>query len=157
MHIDPFPNQRDYYNAQGRWFPPGPKFMFTFGVNHFHVLSWSGNNTRELCCCLYSQPRSSQYCTLYCCRYDCYSFHFSFLSHLFTVSTYARSLTLARPLTAYELCAHTPYGTALFLKGVCHSDNNGNWRLIDRTWTPSSFSAETRWQVILFKFPIDWR
>ena len=23
--------------------------MFTFRVNHFHMLSWSGNNTRELC------------------------------------------------------------------------------------------------------------
>ena len=28
----------------------GWKFVFTFRVNPFHVLSWSGNNTRELCC-----------------------------------------------------------------------------------------------------------
>ena len=76
------------------WFPPGPKFVFTVGVNHFHVLSWSGNNTSELCCImrshhLYSQPNCSLYCTLYSCRYSCYSFRFSFLCHSFTVRTYA--------------------------------------------------------------------
>ena len=64
------------------------------------ISSRSGNNTRELCCIwrsrrLYSQPNCSLYCTLYCCRYYCYSFRFSFLSHSFTVRTYARSLTMA--------------------------------------------------------------
>ena len=128
--------------AQRRWFPPGLKFVFTVGVNHFHVLSWSRNNTRELCCIrwsrrLYSQPNCRLYCTLYCPHYYCYSFRFSFLSHSFTVRTYVHSLTLARPLTPY---APTPHAPPYSWKGLCQSYNNGNWRTIDMTWTPSSFT-----------------
>ena len=94
--------------STGEMILPGPKFVFTFGVNHFHVLSWSGNNTRELCCiwrsgCLYSQPNCSLYCTLTArsTTVTC----FTFLPHSFTYCTYARSLSLARP--------HTPHYTAL--------------------------------------------
>ena len=36
--------------AQGRGFPPGPKCSFHLQDESFHVLSWSGNTTRELCC-----------------------------------------------------------------------------------------------------------
>ena len=131
-------------------------------VCRVHVLSWSGNNTRELCCILrscrlYSQTNCSLYCTLDCCCYSCYSFRFSFLSHSFTVSTYARSLTLARPLTPY---AHTPHTPPYSWNVLRHSYNNSNcrcWGPIDRTWTPSSvtevacvevfwISSELRWQ-----------
>ena len=57
-------------------FPPGTKFMFTFGVNPLSVLCWLGNNSRELCCilrscCLYSaaklQPILYINCLVYCC------------------------------------------------------------------------------------------
>ena len=82
------------------------------GVNPFHVLSWLGNNTRELCCILrsrlpYSQPNSSLYCTLYCCRYSCYSFRLPFLSHTFIVCTYAWSTLVRSPshLTLL-ICTH---------------------------------------------------
>ena len=101
------------------WFPPGPKFVFTFGVNSFHMLSWSGNNTRVLFCMLrsrhlYSQPNCSLYCTRHCCRCYCYSFRFSFLSHSFIVRTYARFLTLLAH--SHLTHTHTPHAPPYSLR-----------------------------------------
>ena len=129
--------------AQGRWFPLGPKFVFTFVVNHFHVLSCREIILGELCCMwrsrrLYSQSNCRLYCTLHCCRYYCYSFCFSFLSHSFTVRRYTHSLTLARPLTPYAPYAHTPHALPYSWEGLRHSCNNGNCRCrrpIDRIWS----------------------
>ena len=100
------------------------------GDEHPSLLSWAGNNTRVLCCILrshrlYSQPDCSLYSTLCCCRYYCYSFRFSFLSHSFTVNRYARSLTFTRPLTPYSPYTHT---LRILHKGLCLSYNSGNCR-----------------------------
>ena len=97
---------------KGDDFLQGRSLCVPSGWTPFHVLSWSGNNTRELCynlrsCRFYSQPNCSLYCILYCCHYCCYSFRFSFLSHSFTVRMYTRSLTLTRPLTPYAPYTHT--------------------------------------------------
>ena len=77
----------------------------------FHVLCWSGNNTRELCCLLrsrhlYSQSNCSLYST-FIARQVLLPPLLSFLSHSFTVCT----LPLSRSPT------HTSC-TALFLKGA---------------------------------------
>ena len=104
---------------------------------------------------LYSQSRSSLYCTLYCCHYNCYSFRFSFLSHSVTVRTYAHSLTLACSLTPY---AHIPHAPPSSWKGLHHSYNSCNCRCtrpIDRTWTPSSFTLKSSvWKY--FGFPVSY-
>ena len=156
--------------------------MFTFGVNAFHVLSWSGNNTSKLCCILrscrlYSLPNCRLYCTLYCCCYCCYSFRFSFLSYSFTACTYVCSLTLLL-LPTHTLRTQTSH-TALFLKGATpllqewQPQMHFHWShwcgtILDFQWVMLTTFAlltkkpqfanfpETRWQVILFKFPIDW-
>ena len=87
----------------------------------------------------------------------------------------------ARPLPPYKLYAHTSR-TALFLKGAAqllqqwqletHRQNLNpllfHWShrcgsILDFQWVmltkkpQFASSAETRWQVILFKFPNDWR
>ena len=158
------------------------------------MLSCSWNNTRGLCCIwrshhLYSQPDRSLNCTLYCCRYHCYRFRFSFLSHSFTDRTHARTLPHSHSPT-YALRTHT-WCTTLFLNGAtpllrqwqlqmqethrqnsnpllfhrsrpCGSILDFQWAMLTTfvllTKKPQLVSsAETRWQVILFKFPIDWR
>ena len=80
-------------------------------MNPFHVLSWSGNNTRELCCILrscrlYYQPNCRLYCTLNCHCYSCYSFCFSFLSHSFTARMHAPSLSLAHSHLMHLMHTH---------------------------------------------------
>ena len=54
---------------RGDDFLQGRSLCLPSGSNTFQVLSWSGNNTRELCCIwrsrhLYSQPNCSLYCAL---------------------------------------------------------------------------------------------
>ena len=128
----------------------------------------------------------SLYCTLYCCHYSCYSFHFSFLSHSFTVRTNTRSLTLvAHSHLAHAPHTHTPHthtphthaphallhqwqlqmqethrqnlNPLLFhWSRRCGSILDFQWVMLTKKPQFAS-SAETRWQVILFKFPIDWR
>ena len=135
--------------AQGRWFPTGPRFVCTDGVNHFHVFSWLGNNTWELLSLFTS--KSSLYCTLYCCHYYCYSFHFSFIYHSFTVHRYEHSLTLTRPFTPHAPYAHTLHAPPYSWKRLRHSYNNGNCRCrrpIDRTWPPSSFTEVAGVEVV---------
>ena len=136
--------------AQGRLFPPGPKFVFTVGVNHFHVLPWSGNNTRELCCILrsrrlYSQPNCSLYCTLYCWLSTTATPFTSPSSPIHPLS----ACTHAHSLTPYKLYAHTPHTLPYSWKGLRHSYNNGNWRPMDRTWTPSSFTEVAGVEVVM--------
>ena len=119
---------------RGDDFLQGWSLCLHLGWTPFHVLSWSRNNTRELCCilrsrCLNSQPNCSLYCTLYCCRCSCYSFHFSFFSH-----------------------SHTHHLPPYSWKGLCHSYNNGNCRCrrpIDRTFSmrsPCGSILELYWQ-----------
>ena len=158
------------------------------------MLSWSGNNARELCCIwrsrrLYWQTNCN--CIAHFITVATTATPLSSPSspiHSLSVSTDAPSLWLAHSHSLTHL-THTPRAALHSWKGLRHS-YNGNCRCrrpIDRTWTPSSFtvvtgvdvfwifselcrrlccrkkmpqfakSAETRWQVILFKFPTDWR
>ena len=125
--------------AQGRWFPPGPKFVFTFGLNHFHVLSWSGNNTWELSSFLTVKKQLV-------------------LHTLFIHCLHIRTLPHSRSPT-HALSTHTsapPYSW----KGLRHSYNNGNCRCrrpIDRTWTPSSFTEVAGVEVFWISSELCWQ
>ena len=71
------------------------------------MLSWLGNNIRELCCIwrnrrLYSQTNCRLYSTLYCCHYYCYYFRFS--SHC----PHAPSLSLAHSHLTHTHLMHRP-------------------------------------------------
>ena len=161
--------------AQGRWFPPGPKFVLTFRVNPISRVKLSPSPGRPR---LYSQPNCRLYCTFYCCRYDCYSFRFSFhslvLLHHFRSPTHTSCTTLflkgATPLLQQwqlQRCRRP-----IILKNLnpllfywsrqCGSILDFQWLMLTTfallTKKPQfASSAETRWKVILFKFPIDWR
>ena len=112
--------------AQGRWFPAGPKFVFTFIVNHFHVLSWVWNNTWELSSVLYTLLLSLRLLRL----------TFSYCPHV-------RMLPHSRSPTHSHLTnTHLTY-------------RNGNCRRrrpIDRTWSPSSFTLKLPvWNILDFQ------
>ena len=102
--------------AHGRWFPPRTKFVFTFGANSSSrimlvgeilpgsfAVSWGA-------VAFIPQWNCSIYCALHLLLLPP---SISFLSHSFTVCTYAQYLSLARPLTPYT---QTHLTHALFLK-----------------------------------------
>ena len=100
-------------------FLQGQSLCLPSGSNTFHVLSWSGNNTRELCCIwrsrhLYSQPNCSLFCALTARSTTVTCFALLPLPFIHLLQT--RSLTLARP--------HTPHSPPYSWKELRHSCNN---------------------------------
>ena len=130
---------------RGDDFLQGQSLCLPLGWTPFHMLSWSGNNTRALCCIsrsrrLYSQPNCTLYCSLYCCLLLSVLFPLPF-SHSLHVCMLPHSHLPTHILRT--LRTHTLHAPPYSWKGLPHSYNNGNCRCrrtIDSTWTPSSFT-----------------
>ena len=150
---------------RGDDFLQGRSLCLPLGWTPFHVLSWSENNTRELCCISRSRRLYSQLLLL-----------LSLLLPLPFIHC-LNAHTLPHTLRTHTSC------TALFLKGATpllqqwqvqmqdtHRQNLNplGGSILDFQWfmlitlalstkkPQFASSAETRWQVILFKFPTDW-
>ena len=75
--------------------------------------------------------------------------------HSLSARTYTPSLSLAPShLTNFT---HTPHAPPCSWKGLHNSYNNGNWRPIDRTSTPSSFTEVAGVEVFWISSELCWQ
>ena len=118
-----------------------------------------------------SSPNWRLYCTLYCRRYYCYSFRFSFLSHSF-IACRSPSLSLARShLTHRPIPKKRGYATLTTMAAAdadagCPSTEleppplslkSPVWKYLGfpGSYVDNVRVAETRWQVTLFPLTRD--